>query len=81
MLLAISNGLERNCLWVLQQRKETKIIWIDHVIHTKTKTQYQDDMWGFFTPAGHILKQHLGHDYFSIGMAYDQGTFWNNWKT
>ena len=73
-------AMARNCLWALQQRKDAKIIWIDHIIHTKTKTQYQDEMWGFFTPAGQILKQHLGDDYFSIGMLYNEGTFWNNWK-
>ena len=73
-------AMARNCLWVLQQRKDAKVIWIDHIIHTKTKTQYQDEMWGFFTPAGHILKEHLQSDYFSIGMLYNEGKFWNNWR-
>ena len=61
-------------------RKDAKIIWIDHVIHTKTKTQYQDGFWGFFTPAGQMLKQTLGEDWFVIGMAYGGGKFWNKWQ-
>ena len=73
--------MARNALWVLGQRKDAKIIWIDHIIHTKTKTQYQDDMWGFFTPAGQLLKQALGNDYFSIGTAYKRGKFWNKWQS
>jgi len=73
-------AMARNCLWALRQRKDAKVIWIDHVIHTKTKSQYQDELWGYFTPAGQILKQHLGSDYFSIGMVYGGGTFWNKWQ-
>ena len=73
-------AMARNCLWVLKQRKDAKVIWIDHVIHTKTKSQYQDELWGYFTPAGQILRQHLGSDYFSIGMVYGGGTFWNKWQ-
>ena len=73
-------AMARNCLWALKQQKDAKIVWIDHIVHTKTKAQYQDEMWGFFTPAGQILKQHLKEDYFSIGMLYNEGKFWNNWK-
>ena len=32
-------AMARNSLWVLQQRKDAKVIWIDHVIHTKTRSQ------------------------------------------
>ena len=74
-------AMARNALWVLSQRKDAKIIWIDHIIHTKTKTQYQDDMWGFFTPAGQLLKKALGNSYFSIGTAYKTGKFWNKWQS
>ena len=73
-------AMARNCIWAMKQRKDAKIIWIDHVIHTKTKSQYQDELWGFFTPAGQILKQHLGTNYFSIGMVYGGGQFWNKWQ-
>jgi erythromycin esterase-like protein len=73
-------AMARNSLWVLKQRPDKKVIWIDHVIHTKTKTQYQGDTWGYFTPAGQILKQVLGQDFFSIGMIYGGGQFWNNWQ-
>ena len=73
-------AMARNCIWATKQRKDAKIIWIDHVIHTKTKSQYQDEVWGFFTPAGQLLRQHLGCDYFSIGMIYGDGKFWNKWQ-
>ena len=74
-------AMARNALWILGQRKDAKVIWIDHVIHTKTKSQLQDGVWGNFTPAGQLLKQALGNDYFSIGMAYKGGRFWNKWQT
>ena len=74
-------AMARNALWVLQQRKDAKVIWIEHVIHTKTKSQYQDEMWGFFTPAAQILKQFLRDDLFVIGMTYGGGKFWNKWQT
>ena len=74
-------AMARNSLWVLGQRKDAKVIWIDHVIHTKTKSQLQDGVWGNFTPAGQLLKQALGNDYFSIGMVYKEGKFWNKWQT
>lgn len=74
-------AMARNSLWVFQKmRKDAKVIWIDHVIHTKTKSQYQDDVWGFFTLAGQILKQSLGDNFFAIGMAYGGGKFWNKWQ-
>lgn len=73
-------ALARNSLWVLQQRKDAKVIWIDHVIHTKTRSQYQNELWGFLTPAGQILKQSLGNDFFVIGMCYGGGRFWNKWQ-
>ena len=56
---------------------------LDHVIHTKTRTQYQDDPHipiGYFTPAGQILKNSLGRDMFIIGMTYGSGHFWKNWQ-
>ena len=49
-----------NAEWVLKQRgADAKVIWIEHVVHTKTKSQHQDGVWGFFTPAAQILRQSL----------------------
>ena len=74
-------AMARNCRWVKEKmRKDAKIIWINHVIHTKTKTQYQDEVWGHLTPAGQILQQIFGDQFFSIGMAYGGGQFWNRWQ-
>jgi erythromycin esterase len=69
-----------NVLWQLEQNPDAKIILINHVIHTKTKTQWQGDIWGHFTPMGQLIKQQLGEDYFTIGMSYGGGQFWNNWQ-
>lgn len=78
------NGRElmmaHNVLWALDQRKDAKIILINHVIHTKTKSQKQDDVWGYFTPMAQIIKQNLRDDFFVIGMAYGGGKFWNKWQ-
>ena len=73
-------AMARNSLWALKQRDDARIIWIDHVIHTKTKSQYQDETWGFFTPAGQLISHVLGKDFFSIGMVYGKGKFWNQWQ-
>jgi len=72
--------MSHNVLWALEQRKEAKIILINHVIHTKTKSQKQDDVWGYFTPMAQIIKQNLGDDFFAIGMCYGGGKFWNKWQ-
>ena len=40
--------------------EKVKIIWINHVIHTKTETQYQDNTWRFLTPAGQMIRQSIG---------------------
>jgi erythromycin esterase-like protein len=78
------NGRElmmaHNVQWALKQRMDTKIILINHVIHTKTKSQKQDDVWGYFTPMAQIIKQNLGDDFFVIGMTYGGGKFWNKWQ-
>ena len=38
-------------------------------------------MWGFFTPTAELIKQALGDDnFFSIGMTYGKGKFWNKWQ-
>jgi erythromycin esterase-like protein len=72
--------MSHNVLWALQQRKEAKIILINHVVHTKTKSQLQDGVWGNFTPMGQFIKQKLGKDFFVIGMCYGGGKFWNKWQ-
>ena len=52
--------------------EKVKIIWINHVIHTKTETQYQDNTWRFLTPAGQMIRQSVGHyKVFIIGNNFD----------
>jgi len=68
--------------------KKKKMVVINHVIHTKTATQYQGKIWGHFVPMGQLMKQMLTyHDQssernamFNIGMLYGSGTFWNKWQ-
>lgn len=78
------NGRElmmaENVLWALRQSEEAKIILINHVIHTKTKSQKQDDVWGYFIPMAQIIKENLQDDFFVIGMCYGGGQFWNKWQ-
>jgi len=80
-------AMHRNLMWILdtQQRErpgeKVKMIWINHVIHTKTETKYQDAIWGHFTPAGQMIRQSLGHDkVFIIGLVYDSGMYWKDWQ-
>eukprot|EP00092_Neocalanus_flemingeri_P010380 GFUD01011187.1.p1 GENE.GFUD01011187.1~~GFUD01011187.1.p1 ORF type:complete len:474 (+),score=89.91 GFUD01011187.1:24-1424(+) len=80
-------AMQQNLLWILetQQRERptetVKIIWINHVIHTKTETQYQDKIWGHLTPAGQMICQALGPDkVFIIGLVYGGGRYWKGWQ-
>lgn len=72
--------MSHNVLWKLNENKNNKIILINHVIHTKTQSQYQEDIWGYFTPMAQIIKQNLKNDFFVIGMCYGGGKFWNKWQ-
>lgn len=72
--------MSHNVLQRLKVRKDAKIILINHVIHTKTKSQKQEDVWGYFTPMGQIIKENLKDDFFVIGMCYGGGKFWNKWQ-
>ena len=61
--------------------EKVKIIWINHVIHTKTETQYHDDIWRFLTPAGQMIRQSIGpNTLFIIGLLYGKGNYWKNWQ-
>ena len=56
--------------------EKVKIIWINHVIHTKTETQYQDNTWRFLTPAGQMIRGSVGklvgsYTVFIIGKNFD----------
>lgn len=91
-------AMANNIIWRLNldcsnndrsRREQTKMIVINHVIHTKTATQYQDEIWGHFVPMGQMVKQILDEKgaqkgntqpVFNIGMIYGGGTFWNNWQ-
>eukprot|EP00090_Calanus_glacialis_P038531 TRINITY_DN67215_c0_g1_i1.p1 TRINITY_DN67215_c0_g1~~TRINITY_DN67215_c0_g1_i1.p1 ORF type:complete len:443 (-),score=78.45 TRINITY_DN67215_c0_g1_i1:116-1444(-) len=80
-------AMHRNLLWVLDTQKITrpdekvKIIWINHVIHTKTETQYQDEIWGTFTPAGQFIRHSFRIDnVFIIGLIYGGGKYWKDWQ-
>jgi len=85
---SFSNGLNgreiamhQNILWVLKQNPSARIIWINHVVHTKTETQYQGDLWGWFTPTGAMLRQSIGKDKLCcIGLAYGSGKYWKDWQ-
>ena len=72
-----------------QQQRQQKMIVINHVIHTKTAAQYQDEIWGHFVPMGQMAKQMLSNasagqaekqSIFNVGMIYGGGTFWNKWQ-
>ena len=63
---------------------EQKMVVINHIIHTKTSTQYQGSTWGHLVPMGQLMKQMLnsrGEAMFNICMLYGGGTFWNGWQT
>ncbi len=72
-----------------QQQRQQKMIVINHVIHTKTATQYQGEIWGHFVPMGEMAKQMLinasagqaeKQSIFNVGMLYGGGTFWDKWQ-
>lgn len=87
-------AMANNLIWRLNldcstRREQTKMIVINHVIHTKTATQYQDEIWGHFVPMGQMVKQLLDAEsakegnkqaMFNIGMVYGEGTFWDKWQ-
>jgi erythromycin esterase-like protein len=73
-------AMAKNIQWVLSTKADAKIIVINHVIHTKTESQYQNEMYGHFTPMGQLLKQDLKEDLYAIGMVYGGGHFWNDWQ-
>ena len=73
-----------------RQQQQQKMIVINHIIHTKTATQYQDEIWGHFVPMGEMAKQILCNasagqaekqSIFNVGMLYGGGTFWDMWQT
>lgn len=72
-----------------QQQRQQKMIVVNHVIHTKTATQYQGEIWGHFVPMGQMAKQMLinasachakKQSIFNVGMIYGGGTFWDKWQ-
>ena len=81
--------LNLNCSNGRSRREQTKMIVINHVIHTKTATQYQGETWGHFVPMGQMVKEMLDTNnteegrkqtMFNIGMVYGGGTFWDKWQ-
>lgn len=73
-------AMSRNIGWVMGQREDARVIVINHIIHTKTESMYQGETWGHFTPMGALVKQDLGKDLYSIGLAYSDGDFWDDWQ-
>jgi len=90
-------AMANNILWRLNldcsnersRSEQKKMIVINHAIHTKTATQYQDEIWGHFVPMGQMVKQMLDaksakegnkQTVFNIGMIYGGGTFWDKWQ-
>lgn len=74
-------AMSKNIQWILANKANAKIIVVNHVIHTKTESQYQGEFYGNFTPMGQLLKQQLEEGLYVIGMVYGGGHFWNNWQT
>ena len=62
------------------------MIVINHIIHTKTATQYQDEIWGLLSPMGQLVKQMLTSDeskkkaIYNIGLVYGSASFWDKWQ-
>lgn len=79
-----ANGREmamaQNIKWILDSKQAAKVLVINHVIHTKTASQYQGDFYQHFTPMGQLLQHHLGNDLFVMGMTYGQGQYWSRWQ-
>lgn len=76
-------AMARNTLWVMRQRPHAKVIIISHVIHSKTETQHQDELWGYLVPMGQMLKQKVeegGKSVFVIGTTYGRGNYWKKWQ-
>lgn len=73
-------AMSKNIQWILANKSEAKIIVVNHVIHTKTASQYQGELYGHFTPMGQLLKQKLKEELYVIGMVYGGGQFWNKWQ-
>ncbi|KAL7534673.1 hypothetical protein ACHAWF_004911 [Thalassiosira exigua] len=83
-------AMAHNIIWRLKlgdrgtEKRDTKrkMVVINHVIHTKTATQYQGKLWGHVTPMGQLLASNDHVDkLFGVGMLYGSGTFWNKWQT
>lgn len=73
-------AMAENIKWILKNKADAKIIVVNHVVHTKTASQYQGDFYRNFTPMGQLLKQHLKDSLYVIGMTYGKGSFWNKWQ-
>lgn len=83
-------AMANNLIWRLNlgPNARQKMVVINHVIHTKSATQYQGETWGHFVPMGQIVKQQMLEPkdgsgigtMFNIAMVYGRGTFWNKWQ-
>ncbi len=70
-------AMSSNMMWRLNLDpcEQKKMVIINHVIHTKTATQYQDEIWGHFVPMGQMVKQML--DAKSVEEGNKQTVCWN----
>lgn len=73
-------AMAQNFQWVYKSDTTAKILIICHNIHTKTKVSYLDDTFEFFVPFGAFVRKAFGNHYYSIGCAYNNGVYWDNWK-
>lgn len=84
-------AMSNNMMWRLNldPREQKRMVVINHIIHTKTATQYQGEIWGHFVPMGQMVKQMLEakcavegntQTAFNIGMIYGGGTYWDKWQ-
>ena len=63
-----------------QTQRQKFLLILCHNIHTKTKVLYLDSTFEYFTPLGVFLRHAFGDRYYSIGCAYDNGVYWENWE-
>lgn len=73
-------AMAHNLQWVYKSDTTANILIINHTIHTKTQASYFTDNSKFFVPLGAFIRESFGSDYYSIGCAYDNGEYWDNWK-
>lgn len=77
-------AMASNFEWVYDKDTTAKIIIVSHVIHNKTKTQFQykafNNLYGDFTPMNQLIKRRHENEMYVIGLCYGKGFYWRNWQ-